>query len=166
MTSIIHYASPLGGMLLAAEGGALTGAWFDGQRFFARGIARFEEVETPELAEARRWLDIYFSGKEPDFTPPLRLDGTDFQLAVWRLLLEIPYGETTTYAAIAKSIAAQKGLWGMSAQAVGGAVGKNPVSIIVPCHRVLGANGSMTGYAAGTQRKADLLRLEKNGSLL
>ena len=76
MTSIIHYASPLGGMLLAAEDGALTGAWFDGQRFFARGIARFEEVETPELAEARRWLDIYFSGREPDFTPPLRLDGT------------------------------------------------------------------------------------------
>lgn len=115
----------------------------------------------PVLEEAVRWLDSYFSGRNPDFTPPLHLEGSDFRLAVWAQLLEIPYGQTTTYKEIARKIAEQKGIKTMSAQAVGGAVGHNPVSIIVPCHRVLGTDGGLTGYAGGLDKKISLLTLEK-----
>ena len=108
-----------------------------------------------------KWLDIYFSGREPDFTPPLHLTGSEFRLAVWELLLGIPYGQTTTYKELAGRIAEQRGIKTMSAQAVGGAVGHNPVSIIVPCHRVLGTDGSLTGYAGGIDKKISLLTLEK-----
>ena len=148
MTYTQHYDSPLGGILLAADEEGLTGLWFDGQKYFARTLPKeYAESETPVLCEAKRWLDIYFSGREPDFTPPLHPVGSAFQQAVWALLLEIPYGETTTYGALARKLAEKQGLTHMSAQAVGGAVGHNDISLIIPCHRVVGASGSLTGYA-------------------
>lgn len=156
------YSSPLGGILMAADGEGLTGLWFVGQKYFARTLGvNYEERALLIFDEAGRWLDEYFSGREPGFTPPLRLAGTPFQTEVWQLLLAIPYGHTVTYGQLARQLAARKGRARLSAQAVGGAVGRNPVSIIVPCHRVVGANGSLTGYAGGTDKKAALLRLEK-----
>lgn len=123
-----------------------------------------ENVNLPlygqQLREVRRWLDIYFSGHEPDFMPPIHMIGSDFQLTVWELLTQIPYGETTTYGELAKRVAQKRGLPCMSAQAVGGAVGHNEISIIVPCHRVVGTGGSLTGYAGGVDRKQKLLTLE------
>ena len=116
--------------------------------------------ETPVLAEAKKWLDLYFSGKEPNFIPPLHPAGSPFRQAVWKLLLEIPYGQTTTYGEIAGRLAAMQNTSSMSAQAVGGAVGHNEISIIIPCHRVVGTNGSLTGYAGGIDRKIALLKLE------
>ena len=161
MTFLQHYNSPLGGILLAADEIGLTGLWFDGQKYFARGLpADRVERETPALLEAKRWLDIYFSGKEPDFTPPLHPIGSVFRQAVWEILLQIPYGQTTTYGEIARQLAAKLGLPRMSAQAVGGAVGHNEVSIIIPCHRVVGTSGSLTGYAGGIDKKVKLLELE------
>ena len=155
------YKSPIGRMLLAADDTGLTGLWFEGQKYFARCLGReTEEKEMPVFAEAKRWLDIYFSGKEPDFTPPLHFIGTDFQKEVWDILCTIPYGQTMTYGAIADQIAKKRGLSRMSAQAVGGAVGHNNLSIIVPCHRVVGSDGSLTGYAGGIERKTFLLNLE------
>lgn len=161
MQYIHHYASPLGGMLLAADDAGLTGLWFEGQKHFARGLeAAHEERALPLFDEARRWLDQYFSGREPDFTPPLHLLGTAFEREVWAILRAVPYGRTTTYGEIAAQLARQRGLAHMSAQAVGCAVGRNPISVIVPCHRVLGADGSLTGYAGGLERKRRLLALE------
>ncbi len=155
------YESPIGRMLLAADDTGLTGLWFEGQKYFARCLDReSEEKELPVFAEAKRWLDIYFSGKEPDFTPPLHFIGTDFQKEVWEILCAIPYGQTMTYGAIADQLAKKRGLSRMSAQAVGGAVGHNNLSIIVPCHRVVGSDGSLTGYAGGIERKTFLLNLE------
>ena len=155
------YESPIGRMLLAADDAGLTGLWFEGQKYFARCLDReTEEKELPVFAEAKRWLDIYFSGKEPDFTPPLHFTGTDFQKEVWEILCAIPYGQTMTYGAIADQLAKKRGLSRMSAQAVGGAVGHNNLSIIVPCHRVVGSDGSLTGYAGGIERKTFLLNLE------
>ena len=155
------YESPIGRMLLAADDTGLTGLWFEGQKYFARCLDREnEEKELPVFAEAKRWLDIYFSGKEPDFTPPLHFIGTDFQKEVWEILCAIPYGQTMTYGAIADQLAKKRGLSRMSAQAVGGAVGHNNLSIIVPCHRVVGSDGSLTGYAGGIERKTFLLNLE------
>lgn len=119
------------------------------------------EQETPVLAEAKRWLDIYFTGKEPDFLPPLHPTGSEFRKAVWEILLQIPYGQTTTYGEIARQLAKKQGLARMSAQAVGGAVGHNEISIIIPCHRVVGTNGSLTGYAGGIHKKEQLLELER-----
>ena len=148
------YESPIGRMLLSADDTGLTGLWFEGQKYFARCLDREnEEKELPVFAEAKRWLDIYFSGKEPDFTPPLHFIGTDFQKEVWEILCAIPYGQTMTYGAIADQLAKKRGLSRMSAQAVGGAVGHNNLSIIVPCHRVVGSDGSLTGYAGGIGRK-------------
>lgn len=156
-----HYASPLGGMLLAADDTGLTGLWFEGQKHFARGLDdAHEERSLPLFDEAKRWLDVYFSGREPDFTPPLHLTGTAFEREVWAILRAVPYGKTTTYGEIAAQLAGQRGLAHMSAQAVGGAVGRNPISVIVPCHRVLGVDGSLTGYAGGLARKRRLLTLE------
>lgn len=152
---------PLGGVLLAADEIGLTGLWFDGQKYFARGLpADLVERETPALLEAKRWLDIYFSGKEPDFTPPLHPIGSAFRQSVWEILLQIPYGKTTTYGEIARQLSEKMGLSRMSAQAVGGAVGHNEISIIIPCHRVVGTNGSLTGYAGGIDKKGKLLELE------
>lgn len=162
MVSICHYESPLGGVLLAADEIGLTGLWFDGQKSFARGLpADRVERETPALLEAKRWLDIYFSGKEPDFTPPLHPIGSAFRQSVWEILLQIPYGKTTTYGEIARQLSEKMGLSRMSAQAVGGAVGHNEISIIIPCHRVVGTNGSLTGYAGGIDKKGKLLELEQ-----
>ena len=161
MQYISHYSSPLGNILLAADETGLTGLWFEGQRYFALYLDKvYEEKELPVLKRTKQWLDLYFSGKEPDFTPPLHLIGSDFRQAVWNILLSIPYGRTITYGQIAKQLAKNTGIDKMSAQAVGGAVGHNPISIIVPCHRVVGTNGSLTGYAGGVGRKMKLLALE------
>lgn len=155
------YQSPIGKILLAAEETGLTGLWFEGQKYFALRLdAEHEERETPILAKAKKWLDIYFSGKQPEFAVPLRFAGTPFQNEVWKILLSIPYGKTMTYGEIAREIAARKGLARMSAQAAGGAVGRNEISIIIPCHRVVGTNGSLTGYAGGIEKKIKLLLLE------
>lgn len=162
MQYISHYHSPLGNILLAADQIGLTGLWFEGQKYFALYLDKeHEEKEVPVLQQTKKWLDIYFSGKEPVFKLPLHFTGTDFQNEVWEILSAIPYGQTTTYGEIAKQIAAKRGLARMSAQAVGGAVGHNEISIIVPCHRVVGSNGSLTGYAGGIDKKIKLLTLEK-----
>ena len=161
MQYISHYRSPIGDILLAADEIGLTGLWFEGQKYFPLYPDKeYEEKEIPIFEKVKTWLDIYFSGKEPDFTVPLHFTGTDFQNEVWSILCTIPYGQTMTYGEIAKQIAARKGLPRMSAQAVGGAVGHNKISIIVPCHRVVGANGSLTGYAGGIEKKVKLLELE------
>ncbi len=157
-----HYQSPMGGILLAADHAGLTGLWFEGQKYFASHLGPdCEEKELPVFQLAKRWLDTYFSGKEPDFIIPLHFTGTGFQNEVWEILCSIPYGHTMTYGEIAKQLAAKRGLKHMSAQAVGGAVGHNKISIIVPCHRVVGTNGSLTGYAGGIDKKVKLLTLEK-----
>ena len=163
MNYIRHYHSPLGWITLASDGKALTGLWFDGQKYFGDGLdTRQQEEKLPVFDEACRWLDIYFSGKVPGFTPPLAMRTTPFRKAIWEILLSIPYGRTMTYGEIATRYARQNGLDRMSAQAVGNAVSHNPISIIIPCHRVLGSDGSLTGYAAGTDRKLRLLQLERS----
>ena len=155
------YKSPLGNILLAADEIGLTGLWFEGQKYFANTLPENHiSQETLVLTEAKRWLDIYFSGKEPDFTPPLHPEGSAFRQAVWQLLLQIPYGQTMTYGEIARRMAEMQKVPHMSAQAVGGAVGHNAVSIIIPCHRVVGTGGSLTGYAGGMDKKVALLELE------
>ncbi|MBQ9572436.1 MAG: methylated-DNA--[Acidaminococcaceae bacterium] len=162
MDYVHHYKSFLGNITMASDGEALTGLWFDGQKYFAETLGKEqEEKELPVFAQTERWLDIYFSGKQPDFTPPLSMKTTQFRKAVWDILLTIPYGRTMTYGQIAKIIAKEKGIAGMSAQAVGGAVGHNPISLIIPCHRVVGTSGSLTGYAGGIRKKVRLLELEK-----
>lgn len=161
MIFIQHYDSPLGGILLAADETGLTGLWFDGQKFFARDLpAECVEQNTPALSEVKRWLDIYFTGKEPDFMPPLHPIGSAFRRSVWDILLRIPYGQTTTYGEIARQLAEKQGRPRIAAQAVGGAVGHNKISIIIPCHRVVGTNGSLTGYAGGIDKKVKLLEWE------
>ncbi len=157
MDCLARYASPLGAILLASDGAALVGLWFEGQKHFGRGLGPARENSgLPVLAQAARWLDIYFSGREPDFAPPLNPRGTAFEKSVWAELAKIPFGQTATYG----EIAARLGLPCGAARAVGGAVGRNPISLIVPCHRVVGANGRLTGYAGGIERKRWLLALE------
>ena len=161
MTYTMHYDSPLGKILLAADEEGMTGVWFEAQKYFAAKLPpEHEEGTMPVLGDACRWLDVYFSGREPDFTPKLHLIGSDFRQAVWALLLQIPYGQTTTYGALAKQLAEKQGRPRMSAQAVGGAVGHNRIAILIPCHRVVGTNGSLTGYAGGIDKKEKLLRME------
>lgn len=155
------YQSSVGDVLLAADETGLTGLWFEGEKFYALSLdPEHEERETPIFAITRRWLDIYFSGHEPDFMPPVHMIGFEFRRCVWELLLQIPYGTTVTYGDLARQVARRRGLRRMSAQAVGGAVGHNEISIIVPCHRVVGTNGSLTGYAGGVDKKRRLLELE------
>lgn len=162
MTFIQHYASPLGGIMLAANDIGLTGLWFDGQKYFADTLpAEHIERETPILTDAKRWLDVYFTGNEPGFKPLLHIVGSAFRQAVWELLLQIPYGQTVTYGELACQLAEKQGAEHMSAQAVGGAVGHNPISLIIPCHRVVGTHGSLTGYAGGIDKKIMLLELEQ-----
>ena len=161
MIFIQHYDSPLGAILLAADETGLTGLWFEGQKFFARDLpAECVEQNTPALSEVKRWLDIYFTGKEPDFMPPLHPIGSAFRRSVWDILLRIPYGQTTTYGEIERQLAEKQGRPRIAAQAVGGAVGHNKISIIIPCHRVVGTNGSLTGYAGGIDKKVKLLEWE------
>ena len=147
--------SPLGEILLACDEEGLTGLWFEGQKYFGSTLPPDRrEALRPPLEAARRWLELYFSGRDPGFTPPLHLVGTPFRLSVWQALLAIPRGTVTTYGALAASLP------GASARAVGAAVGRNPISLIVPCHRVVGAGGQLTGYAGGLERKRALLTLE------
>ena len=157
------YSSPLGEIRIVSDGSAVTGLRLPGQGGEAavRDMGASLGDDAP-LRSACRWLDRYFDGEEPDFMPPLRPSGTSFQLRVWDRLQKIPYGETTTYGALAREIAAVRG-GGMSAQAVGGAVGSNPISILIPCHRVIGADGAPVGYAGGVDKKVFLLSLEKQG---
>lgn len=162
MAWIYHYASPLGDMTMASDGEALVSLCFDGQKHFSTALpSGAVEGRLPVFNMTSRWLDIYFSGNEPDFMPPLKMQGTDFRQAVWKILLDIPYGKTITYGEIAARLVRERGLKAMSAQAVGGAVGHNPISIIVPCHRVIGAAGKMVGYGGGLDRKIALLEMEE-----
>ena len=162
MEYIHHYDSPLGGITMASDGKALTGLWFDGQKYFGNGLDKDVRKDIlPVFDQTVQWLNIYFSGKAPGFTPPLNMKTTPFRKEVWEILLTIPFGKTMTYGEIANRIARQNGLSRMSAQAVGGAVGHNAISLIIPCHRVVGANGSLTGYAGGIDKKAKLLALEQ-----
>ena len=157
-----RYSSPLGEIMLAGHEKALTGLWLEGQKYYAGTLPKSsKEGNTPVFDIAKKWLDIYFSGREPDFDLPLDLEGSDFRKGVWNILLSIPYGKTMTYKEIADEMAKKMGLKTMSAQAVGGAVAHNPVSVIVPCHRVVGSDGSLTGYAGGIEKKIRLLELEK-----
>ncbi len=158
MQYIQFYDSPLGKIVLACDDEGLTGLLFDDGRPFADG--EYEEIPHPHHASASRWLDDYFARKDPGFLPPLHLVGTPFQNEVWEELLKIPYGETKSYGEIAAVIAARRGIPSMAAQAVGGAVGRNKIAVIVPCHRVIGADGNLTGYAGGIERKIVLLALE------
>lgn len=158
-----EYESPLGRLTLAGEEEGLTGLWLEGQKYFGRGLApdAVRREDLAAFAAARHWLDRYFSGEKPGGRElPLCPEGTPFQRLIWSLLLDIPWGETTTYGALARGAAERLGRNGMSAQAVGGAVGRNPISIIIPCHRVVGAEGSLTGYAGGLERKRWLLAWE------
>ena len=164
MEYIHHYDSPLGGITMASDGDALIGLWFDGQKYFADVLEdKYEERMFSVFEETERWLDTYFDGKEPEHTPPIRMKTSEFRKAVWEIMLTIPYGKTMTYGEIAKRIAEERGLVAMSAQAVGGAVAHNAISIIIPCHRVIGTDGSLIGYAGGIERKRALLKLEYAG---
>lgn len=141
MTYTYHYDSPLGGITLSSNGTELTGLWFDGQKYFGDTLPKeYEEKPLPIFEQSVHWLDIYFSGKAPDFTPSLCMQTTPFRKSVWEIMLTIPFGKTMTYGEIADRIAKQKGLSKMSAQAVGGAVGHNSISLIIPCHRVVSTN--------------------------
>lgn len=146
---------------MVSDGTDLTSLVFDRQKYYESEVPKdCIEKSLPIFDETARWLDIYFSGSEPDFTPSISLKGSEFRSEVWKILMEIPYGEVTTYGEIAKQIAKKRGINRMSAQAVGGVVGHNPIAIIVPCHRVVGANGKLTGYAGGLEKKVELLKLE------
>jgi methylated-DNA-[protein]-cysteine S-methyltransferase len=160
--SVTHFASPIGDILLSSDAEAITGLWMEGQRYFAQSLpTAWEERLTPVLEEAVRWLKIYFQGAAPDYFPPLRPEGTRFQLTVWEILCTIPFGRTVTYGELADLVAAKLNRTAMSARAVGGAVSRNPISIMIPCHRVIGANRALTGYAGGLERKRFLLEIEK-----
>ena len=155
------YDSPLGKIVLACDDAGLTGLWFEGGPGGERLPNEiYEEAPHPHHAAASRWLDDYFERKDPGFLPPLHLLGTPFQCDVWEELLKIPYGKTKSYGEIAAAVAGKRGAAQMSAQAVGGAAGRNRIGIIVPCHRVIGADGNLTGYSGGLERKIVLLALE------
>lgn len=161
MFFISKYKSPVGEITIASNGEMLTGLWLDGQKNFADTLLEnYEEKDLPVFEQTKKWLDIYFSGKAPDFTPPLDMGGiSPFRKRVWEIMLEIPFGQTSTYGKIAKQIAEETGKK-VSGQAVGGAVGHNSISLVIPCHRVVGTNGGLTGYAGGIDKKIKLLRLE------
>lgn len=161
MDYINHYDSPLGGITMASDGNALIGLWFDEDKYFGDTLVNdYEEQDLPVFAQTEKWLDIYFSGKDPGFLPSLSMRTTAFRKRVWEIMLQIPFGQTMTYGQIAEQIAKENGVPRMSAQAVGGAVGHNSISLIIPCHRVIGSNGSLTGYAGGIDKKIALLKLE------
>lgn len=161
MFYVDRYESPLGGITLASNGAELTGLWFDGQKYFADNLSgQCEDKHLPVFDLTKKWLDIYFTGKAPDFTPPVAMVGiSPFRKRVWEIMSDIPFGHTSTYGKIAQQISCETGR-NVSAQAVGGAVGHNSVSLIIPCHRVVGTNGSLTGYAGGVDKKLKLLSME------
>ena len=161
MIHTAYYDAPYGRYVMAAEDGALTGLWLEGQKYFPSDLPEPSGEEAEIFARTRRWLDAYFAGRQPEVSAlPIAPRGSAFAQSVWQLLLEIPYGQTVTYGQLAKRLAEQRGLTRMSAQAVGGAVGHNPISVIIPCHRVLGAKNRLTGYAGGLDVKTFLLKLE------
>ncbi len=156
-----QYCSPLGAITIACDEKAITGLWFDNQKYFGSTLSReAAQGEHTLIKEAAMWLDDYFSGNKPNFLPPLCCNSTPFRKEVCNIMLKIPYGETLSYGEIAKEIAKNRGIAKMSAQAVGGAVGHNPIAIMIPCHRVVGSGGNITGYAGGIERKLQLLELE------
>lgn len=165
------YDSPIGKLTLSGDGECITGLWIEGQKYFGRTLEAgdgksdgcsesTDEASCEVFCRAKRWLDAYFKGEQTEITFPLAPKGSAFQKSVWDILREIPYGETITYGEIAKKLSDREGRPSMSAQAVGGAVARNPISILIPCHRVVGTNGSLTGYAGGIGRKIKLLALE------
>lgn len=160
MISLSYYDSPLGRLLIRLENNSVSGLWFPGQRHFPNELSDAVGTDSAYAQAVHRWLDEYFAGHKPDIST-LRLSpsGSEFQHAVWDILCRIPYGCTVTYGQIARELEQKLGRK-MSAQAVGGAVGRNPISIIIPCHRVIGAKGALTGYAAGVDKKATLLKFE------
>ena len=160
MSIISYYQSPLGTMVMVSDGEKLTELDFDGQNFAHTQAEDYREQSLPVFTETCRWLDGYFQGQCPDFTPAIHLTGTPFRQIVWDILLTVPYGQTISYGELAAKAAEKMGRRVMSAQAVGGAVGHNPIALIVPCHRVIGKDGSLTGYASGLWRKEFLLDLE------
>ena len=165
MQYINYYQSPLGKILLAADEIGLIGLWFLGQKYYAYNLSeKCEEILLPVFTQTKDWLDLYFSGQIPEYMPAIHMIGSTFRIEVWKLLLQIPYGETVTYSELAKMVAKNRNSDHMSARAVGGAVAHNNISVIIPCHRVIGANGSLTGYAGGIERKIKLLELEKNNT--
>ena len=165
MQYINYYQSPLGKILLAADEIGLIGLWFLGQKYYAYNLSEnCEEKLLPVFKQTKDWLDLYFSGQIPEYMPAIHMIGSTFRIEVWKLLLQIPYGETVTYSELAKMVAKNRNSDHMSARAVGGAVAHNNISVIIPCHRVMGANGSLTGYAGGIERKIKLLELEKNNT--
>lgn len=154
------YNSPVGKLTIASNEDSIVGLWLDKQRFFMDALSgqEYKEQETQAIYLAKNWLDKYFNKKRPEISElPIEFIGSDFRKQVWKILTEIPYGNVITYGDIAKQLAAKKGIKTMSAQAVGGAVGRNPISVIVPCHRVIGSNGSLTGYSGGLEIKKKLL---------
>lgn len=161
MTYKKTYHSPLGLIYMSSDGEYLTGLWFS----CSRDALKHEQIEYQEqdlsiFQETEKWLDLYFAGIEPSFTPKYKIEGTEFQKEVSQIMMQIPYGKTVTYQDIAREIAKKRGIAKMSSQAVGGAVGWNPICIIIPCHRVVGTNGSLTGYGGGIQNKVKLLEIE------
>lgn len=163
MSYSTHYSSPLGRIMLASDGANIIGLWLEGQKYFAATMTEktVEKENLPVFIAAKSWLDRYFSGEKPAISElPLAPRGGEFRRTVWNILCQIPYGEVTTYGKIAKEIAGRMRKESMSGQAIGGAVGHNPISIIIPCHRVVGANGSLTGYAGGIDKKRRLLEHE------
>ena len=161
MNAIVKIPSPLGVLTIAGDGKHLTGLWMEDQKYFAAALdSGAEEKALPLFEDVSRWLSLYFQGTQPDFSPPLAPSGSPFRRAVLEKLCAIPYGEVTTYGAIARQLEQETGKH-VSARAVGGAVGHNPISLLIPCHRVVGRNGSLTGYAGGLQRKRFLLALEQ-----
>ena len=162
MHYLSHYESPLGAMTMASDGDHLTGLWFDGQKYDRSTISDDAPLQPhlPIFTQTAQWLDAYFEGTAPGFTPPIRVEGSDFKKMVTSIMLSIPFGATSTYAHIAAEVARRTGRKQMSAQAVGGAVGRNPIVLIVPCHRVVASDGSLRGYAGGVDRKERLLQME------
>ena len=164
MDFFYHYSSPLGGMTMAGCGDALTGLWFDDQRFFGEGMSGISgEGHLPVFDETALWLDEYFSGRIPPPAPKTLLRGTPYRRAVWEVLTGIPYGQTITYSMAAEKAARRLGT-APSPRAAGAAAGHNPILLIVPCHRLIGTGGRVTGYAAGIGRKIRLLEMEKSVS--
>lgn len=158
-----YYDSPVGRIMLGTNDKGLVGLWIEGQKYFGDTVDGefMEKPELPVFNAVRKWLDEYFAGNKPSISSlALAPIGGEFRQAVWQILCEIPYGEFLTYGQIAKKMAARLNRKTMSSQAVGGAVGRNPISIIIPCHRVVGSNGSLTGYSGGLSTKIQLLELE------
>ena len=153
--------SVLGELTIACDGEHLTGLWLSEQKYFMANASEVKrKADLPIFDETRAWLAQYFKGRDPGPIPSVKMSGTEFRMRVWKLLTEIPYGQLTSYGELARKVAAEKGMAKMSSRAVGGAVGHNPISIIVPCHRVIGSGGSLTGFGGGIARKIELLKLE------